>query len=142
MFIYFLDNLSSMVRNRGCENSDGCSAAVLERMVDPGARMKGARAGTLLPWFRRENHPDPVPVEAGPGSASDGQETYPSFRVGGWTFTVKTRDLQLIGDLKRYIEDISHSPRADAMFTFRLVRCTEQGRLGGWAWKKERVETG
>ena len=130
-----------MVRNTGCENSDGCSAAVLERMmVDPMPKRKNTAPGSLLPWFGRESNPEHLPAEADNKPVSDGSGAYPIFRVGGWKFTVKTRDLQLIGDLRSYIEGISHSPRADAKFTSRLVRCTEQGRLGGWAWQKERAE--
>ena len=128
-----------MVRNAGCENSDGCSAAVLERMVvDPRSKLK--ETGTLLQWFGRETNHKYLPAEAGPKPVIDGSGTYPSFQVGGWKFTVKTRDLQLIGELGKYLEDISRFPRADAKFTFRLVRCTEQGRLGGWAWQKERMQ--
>ncbi|MGA2933813.1 MAG: hypothetical protein ABSD81_01500 [Methanomicrobiales archaeon] len=141
LFIYFLCDLSFMVRNTGCENSDGCSAAVLERMVvDPGPKRKDTGEGTLLHWFDREEDHECLPPETGPKSVSGESGTYPSFQVGGWKFTVKTWDLHLIGDLKNYIEDISHFPRADVKFTSRLVRCTEQGRLGGWAWQKERVQ--
>ena len=130
-----------MVRNAGYENSDGCSAAVLERIVvDPRPKRKDARTGTLLPWFNRDKNHEDLAVDASQNPVSDESGTYPSFQVGGWKFTVKTRDLQLIGDLKNYIEDISHFPRADAKFTFKLVRCTEQGKLGGWAWQKERVQ--
>jgi len=130
-----------MVRNTGCENSDGCSAAVLERMVvDRRRRRIEIRTGPLLPWLTREMKYKDLPVEARQQIVSDGSGIYPIFRVGGWKFTVKTRDLQLIGDLKNYIEDISHFPRADAKFTFKLVRCTEQGKLSGWAWQKERVQ--
>ena len=131
-----------MVRNTGCENPDGCSIAVPGRMVDPGPKRREAGAGTLPPWFSREKNHGYLRADPGRNPSPDGAGTYPVFQVGGWKFTVKTRDLQLIGDLKRYIEDISHSPRADAMFTFRLVRCTEQGRLGGWAWQKERAQVG
>lgn len=129
-----------MVRNTGRENSDGCSAAVLERMVvDPGPKRKNTAPGSLLPWFGREGDPEHLIAEVDQKPVSGGSGTYPSFQVGGWKFTVKTRDPQLIGDLKNYIGGISHSPRADAKFTFKLVRCTEQGRLVGWAWQKERV---
>ena len=131
-----------MVRNAGCENPDGCSVAVHERMVDPRPKRKENETGTLLPWFGREKNQEYLPAKTGSGPETNGSGTYPSFQVGGWRFTVETGDLQLIGDLKKYIEDISRFPRPDAKFTSRLVRCTEQGRLGGWAWQKERAQIG
>ena len=129
-----------MVRNAGCENLDGCSVAVLEHMVDPRPKRKEAGTGTLLPWFAREKNHVCLPAGTGPEPVSEGPGRYPVFQVSGWRFTVKTRDLQLIGDLGNYLRDISRFPRADSKFTFKLVRCTEQGRLGGWAWQKERVQ--
>ena len=132
-----------MARNTGCENSDGCSAAVLERMVlDPRLRRKDTGTGSLLPWFSRERDHVQFPAGSDQPVVSDESGIYPVFLVSGWKFTVKTRDLQLIADLKSHIGEISHYPRADLKFTFRLVRCTEQGRLAGWAWQKERLPIG
>ena len=123
-----------MVRNT--ENSDGCSAAVLERMVvDPRKRPLGNGAGTLSPWLNDGGERDYLP----PGdSLSPGP--YPTFELGSWRFTVKTLDLGLVEDLKTFCQEIDHHPRADRRFTFRLIKATEEGRLGGWAWQKERVQ--
>jgi hypothetical protein len=90
---------------------------------------------TLSFWSGEEKTPDDLAAEGMRGS-----ETYPSFNVGHWRFTVRTLDRHLIEDLKDFCRDISGHPRADRKFTFRLLRCTEEGRLGGWAWQKERVE--
>ena len=64
--------LSFMVRNT--ENSDGCSAAVLERMVvDPRPRRRDAGAGTLSPWMdvHGEDGLPPLPeyLKANPGGS-------------------------------------------------------------------------
>ena len=129
-----------MVRNTACDGSDGCAAAVLERLVlDPRERQERGRS-SLSFWLGRE-----VSRE-GSAPLPDGNEEpalpgpYPAFEAGGWRFIVRTRDLRLIGDLEAFAREITGHPRADRKFTFRLLRCTEEGRLGGWAWQKERVE--
>ena len=132
-FIYFVGYLSLMVRS--IANSDGCSAVVLERMlVDPRAGQPNMGRGTLAPWLNdggeRDRLPAGDPLPAG---------SYPTFDLGSWRFTVKTADPGLIEELSRFAGEIAHLPRADARFTFKLVFCTEEGRLGGWAWRKERV---
>ena len=141
LFIYFVGYLSFMVRNTGCENSDGCSAAVLERMVvDPVLSRRRAGGASLSPWLNRGRDREPVPAEFDPRGAQGEPGTFPSFELGSWRFTVKTRDLHLIDDLKAFVRDVADLPRADVKFTFKLVCCTEEGRLGGWAWEKERVQ--
>ena len=130
-----------MVRNRDCENSDGCTAAVLERVVvNLRPKRKETGMATLAPGFREEKTLADFVAETDLKGVASGSGTYPAFEVGGWQFTVKTLDRQLIGDLKDFCREISGHPRADRKFTFKLVRCTEQGRLGGWAWQKERVQ--
>ncbi|HVP25978.1 MAG TPA: hypothetical protein VMS81_08350 [Methanomicrobiales archaeon] len=125
-----------MVRNT--ENSDGCSVVVLGRMVvDPRPRRRDTGTPSLLPWLNGEGNEDPSPVESDPAGEPG---AYPTFKLGSWRFTVKTRDLHLVEDLKAFVRDIIDLPRADAKFTFKLVRCTEDGRLAGWAWQKERVQ--
>jgi hypothetical protein len=123
---------------RNTENSDGCSAVVLGKMVvDPRARRRDTGTATLLPWLEGEGNRDSSPA------ASDrmGESVaYPTFELGSWRFTVKTKDLHLVEDLKAFVRDIIDLPRADAKFTFKLVHCTEDGRLAGWAWQKERVQ--
>ena len=121
---------------RSTENSDGCTAAVLERMiVDPRAVLGSALRGTLAPWLNDGGDRDRLP-------AGDRAAGYPTFELGSWRFTVKTADPGLIEELGRFAGEIAHLPRADARFTFKLVFCTEEGRLGGWAWQKERVAEG
>jgi hypothetical protein len=128
-----------MVRNT--ENSDGCSAVVLERMViDPGPRRAAAGTVTLLPWLNDGRDEQRLPSQPGPEGAPGLQGTYPAFELGSWRFTVKTGDLSLIEELRGFVGEIADLPRADARFTFKLVLCTEEGRLGGWAWQKERVQ--
>jgi len=114
------------------ENSDGCMGAVIERLViDPRLKRENPGLGTLSSWFGKGEDP-------GAGTGIPGQ--YPAFDVGEWRFTVKTLDLHLVEDLKAFCRDISGSPRADRKFTFKLIRCTEMGRLAGWAWNKERAQ--
>jgi hypothetical protein len=130
-----------MVRNTACEASDGCAAIVLERLaVDPWPTGQEKGITTLPPQLRRDRFPgDGSPLVYG-GKASAGTGPYPVFEVGGWRFTVKTRDPRLIGDLEAFSREIAGHPRGDRKFTFRLIRSTEEGRLGGWAWQKERVQ--
>ena len=120
-----------MVRNTAGEGSDGCAAGVLERRImDPREERMGR--ASLSFWLRRE-----VSREGNAGT-----DPYPTFEAGGFRFTVRTRDLRLIGDLEAFAREIAGHPRADRKFTFRLLGCTEEGRLGGWAWQKERAEVG
>jgi len=123
-----------MGRNTGCENSDGCSTAVLKRLVVDPWRRREERAD-LSPWLNDRSEV-PSPPETGIGGTGG---CFPTFELGEWRFTVKTHDLHLVEDLKAFVGDIAFLPRSDRKFTFKLVRCTEEGRLGGWAWQKERV---
>ena len=130
-----------MVRRTGCETSDGCAAVVLERLVvEPGVRRREPGMVTLSSWLKGEADRHPCPAEHHAQGIEP--EDYPSFELGSWRFTVKTGDLHLIEDLKAFVGDIAALPRADVKFTSKLVRCTEEGRLGGWAWQKERLRTG
>jgi hypothetical protein len=130
-----------MARNTACEGSDGCAAAVLERLaVDPRLKDQGNGMPTLSFWLDRD-----VPTDDGAplrhrADASGLSGPDPVFEVAGWRFIVKTRDPDLIGDLEAFAREIAGQPRADRKFTFGLIRCTEEGRLGGWAWQKERAE--
>jgi hypothetical protein len=76
------------------------------------------------------------------GADSDAPEAFPVFELGGWRFTVKTTDRPLIEELCTFAREIIDLPRADLKFTFKLIHSTEEGRLGGWAWQKERVLSG
>jgi hypothetical protein len=133
-----------MVRNTGCENSDGCSAAVLERMVvDPGQIRRDTGHATLSPWLTDEKDEGPhLPPQPDLNITSDLSGTYPTFELGIWRFTVKTGDLSLIEELGNFVREIVNLPRSDVKFTFKLVLCTEEGRLGGWAWQKVRMQNG
>jgi hypothetical protein len=123
------------------ENSDGCSAAVLERMVvDPRGNRRYTGAGTLAPWMDVARSEVPLPLPDDMKVTPKGEGTYPVFELGSWRFTVKTRDLPLIEELGAFAREIAGLPRADVKFTFRLVTCTEEGKLGGWAWQKERAK--
>jgi hypothetical protein len=142
LIIYFLVDLFSMKRSAVCENSDGCSAAVLGRTVDPGPGRRDVGTGNLSPWLTWDCDGDPFPPLSGSGVDSDAPRTFPVFELGDWRFTVKTTDRPLIEELATFVREIIDLPRADAKFTFKLVHCTEEERLGGWAWQKERVLSG
>ena len=130
-----------MVRNTACEGSDGCAAAVLERLVlGPGQEGQERGRASLTFWLGRDlTREDSAPV-SDTGEEPPLQMPFPTFETGGWRFIVRTRDLRLIDDLKAFAREIADQPRADRKFTSRLIRCTEEGNLGGWAWEKERVE--
>jgi hypothetical protein len=129
-----------MVRNTACEGSDGCAAAVLERLaVDPRPKAQGSGMTTLSPWLGKDASPGEIDPLLYREEASGISVPDPAFEVAGWRFIVKTRDLRLISDLEAFAREIADHPRADRKFTFGLIRCTEEGRLRGWAWQKERV---
>jgi len=130
-----------MARNTVCENSDGCTSAVLERLViDPRLKRENPGPVTLSPWSGNDGNLEELTGDGDRGAGTGGQERFPAFELGEWRFTVKTLDLRLVEDLKAFCQEISGSPRADRKFTFKLIRCTEMGRLAGWAWQKERAQ--
>jgi hypothetical protein len=140
LLIYFLGDLFPMVRNTGCEHSDGCSVAVLERMsMDLRPKRRNPGMIPLSFWFGKEGATGKsLPAEA--DGVPEVQGSFPAFEIGGWRFMVRTRDPGLIGDLENFSREISGHPWADRKFTSRLIQSTEQGRLGGWAWQKERLQ--
>jgi hypothetical protein len=130
-----------MARNTACEGSDGCAAAILERLaVDPLPKGQEDGMTTLSFWLGRDASMEGRDTLSFRKDASGISDPDPAFEVGGWRFIVKTSDLRLIGELEAFAREIADHPRADRKFTFGLIRCTEEGRLRGWAWQKERAE--
>jgi len=73
------------------------------------------------------------------GGRSPQEEEDPSFEVGCWRFRVRSRDARLLEDLRLLCRLLAASSRPEVDFTARLIRCTEQGKLPGWGWTRERI---
>ncbi len=67
---------------------------------------------------------------------------YPIIEVGSSRFIIKSRDSNLIQELRLFCETLEESPRAEIRFTNRLIHCTEQGRLQPWAWQRQSNSSG
>ena len=65
----------------------------------------------------------------------------PSSDVGGWRFHAKTSDPELVRDLAAYCNSIASLDRADIKFTHKFLECTEKGRLQGWGWQKQSIQS-
>ena len=119
---------------------DGCAAAVPVRS-SAGPRPEGQENGPATLSSRMGRKTPQGRGGQGPGreATGTGSDTFPAFVLGGWRFVVKTRDHLFIRDLEAFAREIAPDPRADRRFTYRLLQSTEEGKLGGWAWQKERA---
>ena len=78
-------------------------------------------------------------IPAGDGGSGGSDEDTPVFELGDWRFRVHSQDGGLLEELLLLCRMLSASPRPEVDFTVRLIQCTEQGRLPGWGWTRERV---
>jgi len=78
-------------------------------------------------------------MHAGDGGSACPGENHPSFHVGNWRFRVHSQDAGLLEELWLLCRLLVASPRPEVDFTVRLIQCTEQGRLPGWGWTRERI---
>jgi hypothetical protein len=101
---------------------------VVVGMVRPRATLEGWIGG------RRE-----LQIPEGDAGSHGGDEDRPIFDVGNWRFRVRSQDGGLLEELQLLCRMLSASPRPEVDFTVRLIQCTEQGRLPGWGWTRERI---
>lgn len=59
------------------------------------------------------------------------------IEVGSSRFIVKSGDRHLIQELRHFCETLMFNPRAEVLFTNKLLSCTEQGRLQPWGWERQ-----
>ena len=118
------------------EIGTGCCTAIPSMPKDLLETREANGRGTVFPWMK-DGTEDRSRPEGARNPVQEG--AYPVFELGTWRFTVRTRDPRLIEDLRGFIREVGRNPRADVRFTLELVRCTEEGKLMGWAWQKERI---
>jgi hypothetical protein len=114
-----------MVRRRILPPREECLVTGLARPI-----------ATLEGWI---GVPTETPMDAGDGGSAVRGEHHPCFDVGNWRFQVRSQDAGLLEELRLLCRLLSASPRPEVDFTIRLIQCTEQGRLPGWGWARERI---